>query len=28
VAPGRAAVVWPPAFASAPLDPVGYDDAW
>jgi branched-chain amino acid transport system substrate-binding protein len=28
VAAGRAAVVWPPAFVSAPIDPAGYDDAW
>jgi branched-chain amino acid transport system substrate-binding protein len=28
VAPGRAAVIWPPAFASDPIDPTTYDDAW
>jgi branched-chain amino acid transport system substrate-binding protein len=28
VAPGRAAVIWPPAFASEPVDPTAYDDAW
>ncbi len=28
VAPGRAAVIWPPAFASAPIDPASDDDAW
>jgi branched-chain amino acid transport system substrate-binding protein len=27
VAPGRAAVIWPPAFATDPIDPTGYD-AW
>jgi branched-chain amino acid transport system substrate-binding protein len=26
VAPGRAAVIWPPAFASDPVDPTSYDD--
>jgi branched-chain amino acid transport system substrate-binding protein len=28
VAPGQAAVIWPPAFASDPIDPTTYDDAW
>lgn len=28
VAPGRAAVIWPPGFAGDPIDPTSYDDAW